>query len=121
MFKKYFGIDFIDFLIQFAATIPVSVIMATVTAPKEELGISVAVAASLGLLAWRRQKALKQQATAPLTTGEVQLERLAYLEDRLAELEQVQGRVMELEDRLDFTERLLAQHRDAAARIGPGQ
>ena len=33
--------------------------------------------------------------------------------DALAELERLQARVGELEERLDFAERLLAQHRDA--------
>jgi hypothetical protein len=40
---------------------------------------------------------------------------LAELEDlrsRVAELEQQQGRVHELEERIDFTERLLAQQRE---------
>jgi hypothetical protein len=44
---------------------------------------------------------------------------LAELESRVRELEVQQGRVLELEERLDFTERLLAQQRDAT-RIGPG-
>jgi hypothetical protein len=42
---------------------------------------------------------------------------LAELEDlrtRLAELEQQQTRVHELEERIDFTERLLAQQREQA-------
>lgn len=122
MFKKYFGIDFIDFLVQFAVTIPVSVITASMTEPQEEIGVSIAIAGSLLIFAWRRARALRERALAPpVTTGEVQAERFAYLEDRVAELEQVQGRVMELEERLDFTERLLAQQRDTAARIGPGQ
>lgn len=39
---------------------------------------------------------------------------LADLRARVQELEAQQGRVLELEDRLDFTERMLAQQRDAA-------
>lgn len=121
MFKRFFGIDFIDFAIQFCITMAVGVLAASASHPEEEVGVSIVAATSLVVLAWRRTRALKQQQSAPLTTGEVQLERMAYMEDRLAELEQVQGRVMELEERLDFTERLLAQHRDTAARIGSGQ
>jgi hypothetical protein len=39
------------------------------------------------------------------------------LEARIAELEHVASRVMELEERVDFAERMLAQHR-APGRIG---
>ena len=38
--------------------------------------------------------------------------RVADLEDRLAEISLETQRLMEIEDRLDFTERLLAQHTD---------
>jgi hypothetical protein len=43
-----------------------------------------------------------------LTTGEAQLTRLEEVEVRLAEVEALHDRVAELEDRLDFSERLLA-------------
>lgn len=45
---------------------------------------------------------------------------VAELRARLQELEGQQARVLELEERIDFAERLLAQQRDAA-RIGPAQ
>ena len=38
---------------------------------------------------------------------------LADLRERVGEMSQLQGRLTELEDRLDFTERLLAQRREA--------
>jgi len=38
----------------------------------------------------------------------------ADLESRMAEVESLNARVTELENRLDFTERLLAQHRDSS-------
>jgi hypothetical protein len=40
-------------------------------------------------------------------------ERLELLEGKVAELEQSQRRVAELEERLDFAERLLAQQKEA--------
>ena len=46
-------------------------------------------------------------------------DRLAELEARVAELEQGQRHVAELEERLDFAERMLAQSRDPA-QIGRG-
>lgn len=42
-----------------------------------------------------------------LTTGEAQMHRLEEVELRLAEMEALQERVAELEERLDFSERLL--------------
>lgn len=45
---------------------------------------------------------------------------LAGLESRLAELEQQARRTAELEERLDFAERMLAQGRDAARLPGRG-
>ena len=41
------------------------------------------------------------------------------LQSRVAELEHVKQHVLELEDRVDFAERLLAQQRETP-RIGPG-
>lgn len=43
---------------------------------------------------------------------------IEQLQGRVAELEQQVDRMHELEERLDFTERLLAQQRDEPARIG---
>jgi hypothetical protein len=50
----------------------------------------------------------------PLPGGETAEARLAELEARIVELEQGQTRVAELEERLDFAERLLAQPREPA-------
>jgi hypothetical protein len=44
--------------------------------------------------------------------------RVADLEDRLAELSLETQRFLEIEERLEFTERLLAQHTDPARRVG---
>jgi hypothetical protein len=43
------------------------------------------------------------------------------LQARLGDVELLHGRVAELEERLDFTERLLAQAHDAQSRILPGE
>ncbi len=52
--------------------------------------------------------------------GEGLQQELAEMQSRLADLEAQQGRVMELEERLDFAERLLAQRREVE-RLGPGE
>jgi hypothetical protein len=49
-------------------------------------------------------------------------EELEELRNQVGELRDLAGRVMEIEERLDFAERLLAQARtrDEAAELGPG-
>ena len=64
---------------------------------------------SLVVLSIRRRLALRRGQPAGLTTGEMAAERLAELEQRMAELEAAQAQVAELAERLDFAERLLAQ------------
>ncbi len=73
---------------------------------------------SLLVLGWRRSRA--RRAGAIPTSGEYQSERLAELESRMLEMEAQQGRLLELEERVDFAERLLAQQREAP-RVGPGE
>jgi hypothetical protein len=46
--------------------------------------------------------------------------RIAHLEQRVAELESVQGRLAELEERVDFAERLLTRGETAARPPGLG-
>jgi ubiquinone biosynthesis protein UbiJ len=74
---------------------------------------SMVAASSLILLAVRRRLALRRQAAPGLGTGEVAAERMFELEQRLADLESVEHRMAELEERLDFAERMLA--------AGPGR
>jgi hypothetical protein len=61
-------------------------------------------------------KAKSDPATG-LTTGEMTAERVAALEDRIAELESERGL---LEERLDFAERMLSQAGESRA-IEPGR
>lgn len=55
-----------------------------------------------------------------MTTGEMSAERVAELEARVAELEAAQARLVELEDRIDFAERLLARPPADPGRLGRG-
>jgi len=118
MIKKYVGLDFLDLAIHAGITFAAMVTLGSLMSPDDEIGISIAFAASLAVLAWRRQRALRNAPT--LTTGEAQAERVAMLEDRLAELEAQQGRVLELEERVDFAERMLARQRDVPG-LGAGE
>jgi hypothetical protein len=118
MFKRVVGIDFVDFLIQAGATIAAAVMLSAVTFPHEEFGVATAFFGSFALLAWRRNRALKN--VPPVTTGEMAAERLAELEARVAELEQSEARLLELEERLDFAERILSRQRELERLPGPG-
>ena len=64
------------------------------------------IVASLLLFAWRRRRALKAE---PEVEGNP--ERMEELEYRVAELENSQHRILELEEPLDFAERVLARQR----------
>lgn len=70
-------------------------------------------AALLSVVAYgvRRAAALKGIGAGEMTSGAY---RAADLDARLAELEQLHARVAELEERVDFGERLLAEQRQPA-------
>ncbi len=65
--------------------------------------------ASIGLWAWRRRRT-----AGGITTGQMVAARLEEVERREAEADAVHARLAELEERLDFSERLLAQGREEA-------
>jgi hypothetical protein len=112
MRSKPIGLDWFDLLLHGGITFALAVVGASAMRNQEEFAIGLVVAVSLGVLGWRRGRALRR---APaLTTGEAQVERVAELEARVADLESQHSRVLELEERLDFAERLLAQERGPA-------
>jgi hypothetical protein len=114
--KRFLGIDGFDFMIQFGVTCMLMVVASSVaTGGHDEAPIALIVASSLGVLAWRRNRARGE--IGP-DTGEMHLDRLQDLESRVTELEIERGRVLELEERLDFTERLLTQQREAVRQLG---
>ncbi len=130
-FTRHLGIDAVDLAIQAALTAVGIVIVSEVfhgvlgeVLAWKVLGIS------LLILAWRRHRARKRMVkdeTLGLTSGEMAAERFQDLEQRIAELEGAQTRVAELEERLDFAERLLAQpqllaqpHEKQPAALHPG-
>lgn len=116
MFKKWMGLEFVDVLIQFGVTVGAAV-LATGLGFNDELGVGGVMTASLIILAVRRRNALREmQSPDSLPGGE---ERIRELESRIADLEAHQERVMELEERVDFAERMLARER-APDRLGEG-
>ena len=112
--KSSLGLDWFDLVVHFGITAMLMIVAGSAaTGGHQEVGISLVVAASLGLLAWRRQRAVRRGIV--MTSGEYNAESVAELEHRIARLEVEQGRVLELEERLDFAERLLTQHREREA------
>jgi hypothetical protein len=106
--KRTFGLDGVELAIHFGVTFFLMVVADSAT--HNEVGISFVGAASLVLLGVRRHFALKR--LPPVTTGEIALERMADVEARLGEVDALQYRINELEERLDFAERLLAKARE---------
>ena len=117
-FRRNLGLDAFDLLVHVSLTIMLMFFVAMSGGPEEMFPVITGV--SLLVLAVRRRIALKSGAAAGLTTGEMAAERIAELEDRVAELEAAQQEVAELAERLDFAERLLAQKGRDPAQIAPG-
>ena len=82
----------------------------------EEVGVLVGFGLGVGAPGYlyvRRLIRLARGEIAPgLSTGQMEAERIADLEQRVAELEGLATRMMEVEERMDFTERLLATQKD---------
>lgn len=119
MGSRPIGLDWFDILLHAGITFALAVMAASAMRNQEEFGIGLVIAGSLSVLAWRRARALRSH--PPVTTWEIQLERVAELEDRVAELEARQARLLELEERVDFAERLLSQQQRAAPPLGSGR
>lgn len=112
--KSSLGLDWFDLVVHFGITMMLMIVAGSAaTGGHQEVPISLVVAGSLGLLAWRRQRAIRRGIV--VASGEYQSERVAELEHRVAQLEAEQGRVLELEERIDFAERLLTQYREREA------
>ena len=109
-FRRHLGLDWFDVGLHSGLTICVLAFLGISNAPEELFPVG--IAASLGLLGLRRHRALKHRAAVGVTSGEMTALRLDEVEQRLGELEAAQSRIAELEERLDFTERLLARTDD---------
>jgi hypothetical protein len=113
-FKRQFGLDAVDTAIHVMATFFLAGMASTVSTHNSE-GLALFIGgASTVLYGVRRQLALRRRGTMAETTGEAAALHVAELEARVAELELAQHRVMELEERLDFAERMLARQPDSA-------
>ncbi len=116
--RKHLGLDGFDLVIQFGVTVSL-IAMVDMSRGPEELMAMIA-ATSLVVVGIRRAIVLRRDGRRGLTTGEMAAERIAELEQRVAELESAQVQVAELEERLDFAERLLAQTAAETRGLGRG-
>lgn len=109
--KEWLGIDLVDLLIHAGVTSALFGWVAVANGPDELFPFITIV--SLVVLGVRRWLGMRRQRKPGMITGET--ERVQDLEDRVRDVEMLQDRVAELEERLDFTERLLTRQNE------PGQ
>lgn len=103
--RRTFGLDPIDFILHFL--VGGLVVGGLADASRNDTVGLIGTAALFALYAWRRQRAIRAlPAGAGYSSGEV---RLAELDAQAEELHELRTRFAELEERLDFTERLLAR------------
>ena len=112
-FKKVVGLDVVDFGIQFVTTGFLAGLADVISTSNDDAVVLLICAASTMLFGVRRHFALKRHAREAEATGEVAGQRVDELELRVADLEQGQVRMQELEERLDFAERMLTQQLQA--------
>ena len=105
--RSTFGIDGFDLFVHGAATLGAIIVTGPVMEMDPGLVLGGIPVLSLLVLSWRRKRGLAN--LPPDATGEVAAQRIYELEDRVAELEAVHFRMQELEERVDFAERLLTQ------------
>lgn len=116
--EKATGLSWFDLLLHGFVTIALTMALAeSAGGGSEDVIIPVGFAVSAVVLGIRRHFAMRRLGRGGPTTGEVESMRVEDLEARILDLELGAARVVELEERLDFAERLLAQHRaDSAGR-----
>jgi hypothetical protein len=103
--KSWLGIDAVSVLIQAGITVCVMFVVGVADGPEELFPLI--MAGSIAVFGIRRWLALRNP--PHLDSG---AERMAEVEDRLGALEAMQERVLELEERLDFAERLLTRQQN---------
>jgi hypothetical protein len=110
--NRRIGLDWFDVGIHAFVTICLAVAMGEMSGSADEVVIPLVFGSSAVVFAIRRRLALRRLPPA-ISTGEVEAARLDEVEQRLAEVDLLEARIAELENRVEFSERLLAQHRDA--------
>lgn len=112
--KRTFGFDFIETVL-FVVGSMLSVILVVEVTNVDELGLLATIACVVGF-GVRRHQALKALPPPDEVSGGY---RLADVEGRLAEVEMLHRRVADLEERVDFAERMLSTKVDPQRLEGP--
>lgn len=117
--KRAFGVDLFDTVVHLGITFALLVLVDENTHRGEPM-VAIGIA-SATIFSVRRYFGLKRlrdlgAGNAETTTG---VHRRLDTDSRLAELEGLYGRVADLEERLDFTERMLATKVEPAKLEGP--
>lgn len=121
--RRVMGLDFIDFAVQAVVTGLLMGFMDSVMRSRgSDPALFLTAGASFVLFAVRRHRALLRMNPdgIGLTTGQMAAARIEELEARVAHLEAGESRVAELEERLDFAERMLAQATGERASLASG-
>jgi len=108
--RRTFGLDGVEIAIHAGVTFCLMALADMAQSSGNGEGVAIVGAVSLVVFGIRRQWALKH--LPAMTSSELAAERMAEFDARLQEMDQLQFRVQELEERLDFAERLLAQARE---------
>jgi len=111
--KRFFGVDLFDTIVHVGITFALMVVVEAKTHEAEPV-TATAIAGAV-LYSIRRYFALKKLRQAGELSGETTtgVHLRQDTEARLQDLEALYGRVAELEERLDFAERLLAKQEEA--------
>lgn len=120
--RRTMGIDFVDFAVQFVVTGLLMGFVDSTLGHRSEGPLFLTAGASIVVFALRRHRALLKMGTESigLTTGQMAAARIEDLEARIAHLESGEARLVELEERLDFAERMLAQGTGERASLPAG-
>ncbi len=113
MIKRWFGLDVLDLIIHLGVTFSLMGFVSVSHGPEEIMPLIFAT--SLVVLGIRRKLALRGKTDS--ISGEYTADRMTEIEDRLRELEAVQDRVLELEERVDFAERMLARQPEPQGKL----
>jgi hypothetical protein len=115
--RRHIGLDPFDIGLQAVITLVILYWIGRTNSPRDAIVLmSMTGVSSLVFLGIRRGFALRRQERSELPAA---TERMAELEQRVAELEGDGARLAELEERLDFAERLLAAQREAPKELAP--
>ena len=109
--NRRLGLDWFDVGIHAFVTICLAIAMAEASGSNDDIAVPLVFGTSGVVFALRRKLALRRLPPA-VSTGEVEAARLDDVEQRLAEVDLLEARVAELENRVEFSERLLARQRD---------